>query len=129
MSPAGADGQRRKASARRRQRKRKAEEPAGQRPAQREVSRRAKRRRKPADDAPVKGRRAAPQRRPHRLRGGAGGFVDPRRQLAITGTITIIGLAMVGIEESFVGKVVTLLGCLAFMWAIHKYGRLGPEGG
>jgi len=59
---------------------------------------------------------------------GKGSVQYQQRRLALAATITIVGLGFVGTGESLVGLVLTLLGALNLVWAIHRYGRLGPEG-
>ncbi|MBI4701081.1 MAG: hypothetical protein HY744_07975 [Deltaproteobacteria bacterium] len=43
-------------------------------------------------------------------------------------TVWVAGVAAVGLGPSDVGAALVLLGAVATMYAIHKYGRLGPEG-
>jgi hypothetical protein len=50
-----------------------------------------------------------------------------RRRLALAASVTVVGVAMVGIHDSDVGSAIVLVGLLALLWAIHTYGRLGPE--
>jgi len=47
------------------------------------------------------------------------------RRMAAGGTLTIVGLALVGTRSTEAGAVVVLLGLLGLMYAIHRYGRLG----
>jgi hypothetical protein len=50
-----------------------------------------------------------------------------QRRLAFGATLTIVGLAIVGTGESDIGGAVSLLGWLSLFFAIHTFGRLGPE--
>jgi hypothetical protein len=50
-----------------------------------------------------------------------------QRRLALAGSTTVVGLALVGIGESLAGSLVVLAGLVALMFSIHKYGRLGVE--
>jgi hypothetical protein len=50
-----------------------------------------------------------------------------QRALAISASIVIVGLALVGTHSSAVGGLIVVLGMLALMWSVHSYGRLGPE--
>lgn len=59
--------------------------------------------------------------RPPSLRAG--------RRLALGASITIVGLALVGIRESDPGALAVLVGLSLLGYAIHSYGRLGPEEG
>jgi hypothetical protein len=45
------------------------------------------------------------------------------------GTVLIVGLGLVGLGPSILGAGLTLLGAAAFLYAIHRYGRLGPDDG
>ncbi len=51
-----------------------------------------------------------------------------QRRLAFAATLTIVGLGMVGIGESELGGAMSLVGWLTLFFAIHTFGRLGPEG-
>lgn len=85
---------------------------------------RARRRRRP------KGSPGAPARRARRASASSAaraGWSSPERRLAVTGTVTIVGLAMVGTGASDVGAVVALIGALSLFWSVHLYGRLGPD--
>ena len=53
----------------------------------------------------------------------------PRRLLPVSATVLIIGLTIVGLGPSTVGAGLSLLGAAAFLYAIHRYGRLGPDEG
>src|SRR5690606_36653192 len=46
-----------------------------------------------------------------------------RRRLALSGTATLVGVALVGTHESWVGTGVVLAGLVAMMHAIHTFGR------
>jgi hypothetical protein len=50
-----------------------------------------------------------------------------QRHIALGATFTVVGLGMVGIGHSEFGGVLSLVGWLNLFFAIHKYGRLGPE--
>ena len=50
-----------------------------------------------------------------------------QRRLAFGATLTIVGLAIVGTGESDLGGAVSLFGWLSLFFAIHTFGRLGPE--
>jgi hypothetical protein len=41
--------------------------------------------------------------------------------------LLLFGLAMVGIDTSEGGAVVTLIGLLVLIYGIHSFGRLGPD--
>ncbi|RLB52848.1 MAG: hypothetical protein DRI90_21750 [Deltaproteobacteria bacterium] len=82
--------------------------------------------------------RPRPKRRPKRrarravpeARTAATGLLaglTQQRRLALSGSTTVMGLALVGVGESLVGAVVVLAGLVALMFSIHKYGRLGVE--
>jgi hypothetical protein len=47
--------------------------------------------------------------------------------LPISAAVTIVGLGLVGVGDSSVGAILTLLGLVALMASIHKLGRLGFE--
>jgi hypothetical protein len=49
--------------------------------------------------------------------------------LPLSATLLIVGLALVGLGPSVLGAGLTLLGAAAFIYAIHRYGRLGPDDG
>jgi hypothetical protein len=51
----------------------------------------------------------------------------PRLWLSAGGLLILVGLAVVGIEPSDAGMVITLAGLAAMIFAIHTFGRLGPE--
>jgi hypothetical protein len=94
--------------------------------------RRARRRRREAvDRAPV--RRARSADRPVAVRPAhADEVVDwrhPQRWLAVSSTVLLIGLGLVGLGPSPLGTALSVLGAVALLYAIHKYGRLGPEHG
>jgi hypothetical protein len=70
----------------------------------------------------VSPKRAA--RRPADLRGPE---FKPRRAFAIGAASTLVGIALVGVDSSDVGMVLCVAGVLAMIYAIHTFGRLGPE--
>ena len=53
----------------------------------------------------------------------------PQRWLAASATVLLVGLGLVGLGPSALGTALSLLGAVAMLYAIHKYGRLGPEHG
>ena len=53
----------------------------------------------------------------------------PRRLMPAAATVLILGLGLVGLGPSILGAGLTLLGAAAFLYAIHRYGRLGPDDG
>ncbi len=50
-----------------------------------------------------------------------------RRALAAGGTLSLVGLMLVGMGPSDAGMVVCLLGLVILIYGIHTFGRLGPE--
>ena len=44
-------------------------------------------------------------------------------------TLALFGLALVGIGPSDLGMAITLLGLVTLIVGVHRFGRLGPEGG
>jgi hypothetical protein len=50
----------------------------------------------------------------------------PRQALAGGAATLLIGLALVGIEASDVGMVLSLLGLVTLIYGVHAFGRLGP---
>jgi hypothetical protein len=50
-----------------------------------------------------------------------------QRRMALAATTTIVGVAMVGIEESFWGGVMVVAGLLGMIATIHLFGRLGHD--
>ena len=52
---------------------------------------------------------------------------DRERFAARAATLTLGGLALVGTGSADLGAVVTLLGLGTLFFAVHRYGRLGPE--
>ena len=93
--------------------------------ARRERRRRARRR------APERGPREA--ERPAALRPRArrelGGWRHPQRWLASAATVLLVGLGLVGLGPSGLGTALSLGGAVAMLYAIHRFGRLGPEPG
>jgi hypothetical protein len=51
----------------------------------------------------------------------------PRRALSAGSALLLVGLAMVGVDSSSEGAVVTLIGLLILIYGIHSFGRLGPD--
>ena len=51
----------------------------------------------------------------------------PQRWLAASATVLLVGLGLVGLGPSALGTALSLLGAVAMLYSIHKYGRLGPE--
>jgi hypothetical protein len=51
----------------------------------------------------------------------------PRQSLGWGAGVLVIGLALVGVGADQVGSVVVLAGLLLTIYAIHTYGRLGPD--
>ena len=49
------------------------------------------------------------------------------RRLALSATITVVGIAIVAMRDSDIGAVVVVVGLLMLTWAIHRFGRLGVE--
>jgi hypothetical protein len=43
--------------------------------------------------------------------------------------VALAGLALVGTGPSLPGKVLCIAGVLGLVVSIHRFGRLGPEGG
>lgn len=56
-------------------------------------------------------------------------WTHPERLLPIAATVLMVGLALVGLGPSVAGAGLSLLGAAAFLYAIHRYGRLGPDEG
>jgi hypothetical protein len=53
-----------------------------------------------------------------------------QRRLAASATVTVIGLGLVGVSgDSLLGAGVVLAGLLGLMVSIHRFGRLGADGG
>lgn len=53
----------------------------------------------------------------------------PRRILAGSATLLLLGLALIGVGPSEIGMVITLLALVALIYGIHTFGRLGPDEG
>lgn len=90
--------------------------------------RRAKARRKKStspEDQPSEGL-DQPSLREH-LDGVAIAALPHQRRLALGGSMTIVGLALVGSTGTDIGAIVVIAGLLTLMYAIHRYGRLGAE--
>ena len=51
----------------------------------------------------------------------------PQRWLAVSATVLLCGLWLVGLGPSTLGTALSLLGAVAMLYSIHRYGRLGPE--
>jgi hypothetical protein len=51
------------------------------------------------------------------------------RMLALAAALTALGLYVVGTRETSFGGALVLAGLVGMMFCIHRYGRLGPEGG
>ena len=67
---------------------------------------------------------AAPKATPRKVSGEA---ARPRKALVSGSALLLVGLAMVGVDSSDAGAVVTLLGLLLLIYGIHSFGRLGPD--
>lgn len=80
-------------------------------------ARRRPKRKKPAGSSKPVGRTAAPE------------ATWPRRLLFAAGALLVVGLASVGTGESEPGRWITLGALLLAIYAIHTFGRLGPEPG
>ena len=52
---------------------------------------------------------------------------SPRRVLVAAGAVLILGLAVVGVSASPLGRWITLAGLLLMIFGVHTFGRLGPE--
>jgi len=50
-----------------------------------------------------------------------------RRALTFGSALLLLGLAMVGVDSSNEGAVITLIGILIMIYGIHTFGRLGPD--
>jgi hypothetical protein len=84
-------------------------------------------------------RRRVPERRPReadrpaavrvRARRELGGWRHPQRWLATAATVLLVGLGLVGLGPSALGTALSLLGAVTMLYAIHRFGRLGPEPG
>jgi drug/metabolite transporter (DMT)-like permease len=49
------------------------------------------------------------------------------RYLALGASLAVLGIGLVGIQESFLGGLSVLVGLGALVVSIHLYGRLGEE--
>jgi hypothetical protein len=50
----------------------------------------------------------------------------PRRTIAVSGALLLLGLALVGVGPSDIGSGVTLIALALLVLGIHQLGRLGP---
>lgn len=91
-----------------------------------------------AEDAAATDRKRKKKRRPPQPAAATAAPLDPkatddgeearipRRALTVGGALLPVGLALVGIEASDVGMVVTLGALLVLIYGVHSFGRLGP---
>ncbi len=60
-------------------------------------------------------------------RGASNAMADEiRRRIAISATVTVVGIALSTASESVVGGLVTVCGVVALIWNVHRLGRAGP---
>ena len=52
---------------------------------------------------------------------------SPRRLLMTSSAILILGLAVVGVGASELGRFITLAGLVLMILGVHTFGRLGPD--
>ena len=54
------------------------------------------------------------------------GLTAVRRRLATTATVAVLGIAVSTIVDQTLGGWITVLGVVALLHALHRFGRTGP---
>lgn len=72
-------------------------------------------------------RKRARVAKPTRARPAVPRAMWPRRLLFAAGALLVVGLAIVGTGDSEFGRWITLGALLLAIYAIHTFGRLGPD--
>ncbi|HLV68256.1 MAG TPA: hypothetical protein VKY73_20710 [Polyangiaceae bacterium] len=52
---------------------------------------------------------------------------DTRRLLAAAAAVTVAGIALVVQDDTGIGRWLVVLGMLALVFGLHRFGRLGPD--
>jgi fatty acid desaturase len=73
--------------------------------------------------------RSTARQRPNLQRGRrhASRAARQQRWIAISASVAIVGLAVVGTGAGNFGAPIVIVGLLSLMWGVHRFGRLGSE--